>query len=273
MIGSSSTGSAFWQASLNAMEPLYSIIVMVASVFIIVFGAKNVTSTFWTVGRFSAYLSLFAGLAGKASHAGKLFNSVQKATVSWKRIKPYLSQASDNSTIMQSSNQFSLQRETTTPIAEIHNVSFSFKDKPPLFSNVSCTCHPGTITGITGPVACGKSVFAHLFLGSDGPQSYDGSTLTGTISIFGKKIEALSAAERAGTIGVMFHDSSLFSGTIYDNITIGREASASNTNAVLQALDTVCFDKDIAEMKEGLQTVVGNGGIRLSGGQQSRIAL
>src|SRR5574344_109676 len=263
MIGSSSTGSAFWQASLNAMEPLYSIIVMVASVFIIVFGAKNVTSTFWTVGRFSAYLSLFAGLAGKASHAGKLFNSVQKATVSWKRIKPYLSQASDNSTIMQSSNQFSLQRETTTPIAEIHNVSFSFKDKPPLFSNVSCTCHPGTITGITGPVACGKSVFAHLFLGSDSPMLHQNARFTGSILLNGNDI----MSSGTGGIALQFHDSQFFSGTIYDNITLGDDGD------IMPVLHAVCFDDDLSSMPEGVQTIVGNGGIRLSGGQQSRIAL
>lgn len=261
--------------SENAMEPIYATIVMGASVFIIILGAKNVTAATWSVGRFTAYLSLFAGLASKASHAGKLFNSVQKASVSWKRIKPYLSEsesgtdicATDDSRSNTSIHSVQSVARADIPAIKVDSLSFAFKDNRPLFSNVTFNMLPGTITGVTGPVACGKSILAHLFLGPDGPQSAPDATCSGSILLYDKPIGSYDRAARTAAVGCMFHNSALFSGTIYDNITLG------NDGPVDKVLHAVCFDQDIEQMKDGVQTVVGNGGIRLSGGQQARLAL
>jgi ABC-type multidrug transport system fused ATPase/permease subunit len=68
-------------------------------------------------------------------------------------------------------------------------------------------------------------------------------------------------------ISYLGHDPQLLSDTIYNNITLG---SGKDINSVLK---DVCFDTDLKSMPEGQDTLVGNGGVRLSGGQQSRIAL
>jgi len=249
--------------SENAMEPVYSAIVMGASVLIICFGAANVHSSFWTIGKFTAYLSLFAGLAGKASHAGKLFNSVQKASVSWKRIKPYLAESDSELNPCNAS----ISAQAGKPLLEMSHFTFYLAPKKRLFADVTFTVKPGQIVGVTGPVACGKSVLAHILLGSEGMKLYQGSSFSGRIMIEGNEVQTLCMNDICQIVSPLFHNSALFSGTIYDNITLGKQGSVD------EVLRAVCLDKDITQMKDGVQTVVGNGGIRLSGGQQSRLAL
>ncbi|MGN0362117.1 MAG: ABC transporter transmembrane domain-containing protein [Bilifractor sp.] len=77
----------------GAMTPLYDAIAMFGAVMVIYFGAKNVSGTgwkLWDIAAFTTFLACFTKLAVKASHAAKLFNAVQKATVSWHRIQPLM---------------------------------------------------------------------------------------------------------------------------------------------------------------------------------------
>ena len=78
-----------------AMPPLYGVISMTGVLFIFTFGARNVAGTGWAawdIAAFTTFLSCFGKLAVKSSHAAKLFNAVQKAQVSWGRIKPLMRQ-------------------------------------------------------------------------------------------------------------------------------------------------------------------------------------
>ena len=77
----------------------------------------------------------------------------------------------------------------------------------------------------------------------------------------------MSEVIRSQKISYMGHEPQLLSDTIYENITLGDKGDVSFV------LRMVCFDKDLETMKDGIQTRVGNGGVRLSGGQQARIAL
>lgn len=79
-----------WQA---ALPPLYLVISNLSVPFILWFGAKNVLGTgwhAWDIAAFTTFLSCFAKMATKSSKAAKLFNAVQRAEVSWKRIKPMM---------------------------------------------------------------------------------------------------------------------------------------------------------------------------------------
>lgn len=74
----------------NSMQPVYRVIGMLGVVIIVFMGGQKVLAGGWTIGTFSAYVSIFAAFSTKGSKASKLFNSVQKARVSWQRIKPFL---------------------------------------------------------------------------------------------------------------------------------------------------------------------------------------
>ena len=121
-------------------------------------GAQNVLGVGWAawdLAAFTTYLACFSRLALKSSHAAKLFNAVQKAKVSWQRIQPQLQPVEiPDSTLPPTAGPAELKLE---------DLSFAYPHQPPLFEHVACQVHTGQIIGITGPLACGKSVsYTHL---------------------------------------------------------------------------------------------------------------
>jgi ABC-type bacteriocin/lantibiotic exporter with double-glycine peptidase domain len=236
----------------NTMQPIYNVIAMLGVIPVISLGGTNAINGEWTVGIFITYITMFAALANKASKAAKLFNSVQKSQVSWKRIKPYLKEYVRKDT---SSNII-----MTTTIFEVENLSFSYPNShSTVINNISFEGKSGEIIGVTGSIASGKSTFGLALLGM--------YPYIGSIKIDGKELKDYSEFERSQMISYLGHTPQLLSDTIFNNITLGKEQD------ITSVIKDVCFEEDLAAMKEGVDTIVGNSGIRLSGGQQARIAL
>ncbi|MDO5410681.1 MAG: ABC transporter ATP-binding protein [Lachnospiraceae bacterium] len=247
----------------TAMQPLYQIISMAGAVFILWFGVKNVLGdgwASWDIAAFTTFLSCFTKLAAKSSKAAKLFNAVQKAQVSWKRIKPYMKEAAKQQNFAQNTHQEHLKTSDlqSRPELMISNLSFQYPEGEQIFKEFSLIARAGEIIGVTGPVACGKSTLGKVFL-CEYPYK-------GQIWLFGRE---LSEAAKGGRrdVGYMGHDPELLSGTIEENILLGDLGDIS------PCLKAVCMEKEVLEMPEGIHTAAGSGGIRLSGGQQARIAL
>lgn len=236
----------------NSMQPIYNVIAMAGIIGVIYLGGNKVIDGNWTIGVFTAYINIFIAMAIKASKASKLFNSIQKSQVSWNRIKPYMAEYSIKDT------KVNICEDNT--VMEVKELGFQYSPEADLIiKNISFTAVQGEIVGITGPIACGKST---LGLSLTGLYPYIGS-----IMIDGRELKDYSEYERSRMISYMGHDPELLSDTIYNNITWGRSMD------IQEVLSDVCFEKDLAAMPEGVETFVGNGGIRLSGGQQARISL
>lgn len=236
----------------NSMQPVYNGIAMLGIIAVIYLGGMQVLDGNWTVGVFSTYITIFIALAIKASKASKLFNSVQKSQISWKRIKPYLTEYTSKSI------DSDIAGASTELV--VRDLSFGYGEgKEPVIENISFAGKQGEIIGVTGPVACGKSSLVAALLGL---YPYQGS-----IRIDGKELRDYSEYARSQMIAYLGHDPQLLSDTIYNNITLGDEG---DVEAVLR---DVCLDIDLQEMPGGLNTMVGNSGVRLSGGQQARVAL
>lgn len=235
-----------------AMPPVYQIISMISMLFIIYFGSKNVLGTGWTswnIAAFTTFISCFTKLAVKSSKAAKLFNAVQKAEVSWKRIKPLMNPVPDEEA-----------ESTAAPnTLKVESLGVSYSENEPIFSGLSFTANLGEIIGVTGPVACGKTTLGQAFLCE---HPYQGSICFGN-----DEISALPDIKRNETIGYLGHDPELLSETIQNNVLLGE------TKDIHSLLKAVCIDEEISKMPGGINTVIGSGGIRLSGGQQSRIGL
>jgi ABC-type multidrug transport system fused ATPase/permease subunit len=239
----------------NTMQPLYNIIAMCGAVIILYFGGKNMNGTGWTawnIAAFTTFLACFAKLAAKASHAAKLFNSVQKAQVSWKRVKPLIREYTDNGSVTSPSS---------LPCGEldVRDLGIRRGTGPALLQKVSFAAHPGEIIGVTGAVASGKSSFARAFTGE--------IAYSGSISVGGREISSMSPEERSRTVSWLGHSPELMSGTLGENIRMG---DPGDIGPVLAA---VCLDREVAAMPDGENTNIGDGGVRLSGGQQARVAL
>lgn len=238
-----------WNSSLT---PLYRIISMMGILFILYFGSRNVLGTgwrTWDIAAFTTFLACFIKLSDKSSKAAKLFNAVHKAQVSWKRIKPLMIiQAKDTDCKNQTSGRLDVQ-----------NLSFTYPDGKNVYNGISFTAEPGQIIGVTGPVASGKSTFGRTFLCE---YPYEGS-----IMYNGCELKNAADNERTGIISYLGHDPELFNDSIKNNILLG------DNKDVNEYLKAVCIDKEVEAMEQGADTIIGSGGVRLSGGQAQRIAL
>ena len=238
-----------WSAVL---PPLYRIISMAGTLLIIFFGARNIRGTGWTswdIAVFTTFLACFTRLAAKSSSAAKLFNAVHKAQVSWRRIQPLMHQAEADEPV---------PAPSAAALTATH-AGFAYPGGSDIFADMSLSAQPGQIIGVTGPVACGKSTLGRMFLCE---YPYQGSLKFGD-----RELSSLRPAELVGMAGYLGHDPELFNDSIENNILLGDDQDA---NAYLRA---VCLDQEVAAMEDGLQTRVGSGGVRLSGGQAQRLAL
>ena len=240
--------SNVWQ---SALPPLYLAVSEAGVLFILWFGAKNVLGigwSTWDIAAFTTFLSCFTKLTVKASKVAKLFNSVQKAEVSWKRIKP----------LMKLPKELAPLAIPAPDDVKLQDLSFAYGEEP-IFSGLTLTAHPGDIIGVTGPVACGKSTLGRVFLCE---MPYGGSAQFGQ-----REFAALTPREISATVGYLGHAPELSADTIQNNVLCGSEQDA------MPWLAAVALDGEVRAMENGLNTVIGSGGARLSGGQAQRLAL
>ena len=236
----------------TAMPPIYRMISMTSILFILYFGGRNVLQEGWTpwnIAVFTTFLSCYTKLATKSSSAAKLFNAVHKAQVSWKRIKPLLQNS---------------KTEPELPAAapaelNVDHLHFAYPNGKEIIHDLSFQAAPGQIIGVTGPVACGKSTLGKTFL-CESP--YEGS-----ITFGGKELGKMEKADRNRMVGYLGHDQELFHGSVEENIRLGGKEGAE------EMIRVVCLEDEVKAMENGIHTLVGTGGVRLSGGQAQRLAL
>ena len=225
-----------WQA---ALPPLYNALSMTGVLFILYLGGARVQSGAWDIAAFTTFIACFAKLSVKSSKAAKLFNAVQQAQVSWGRIKVFLCTPPEEQDLPQK-----------VPCC----VKATDLSVPGVLENANFEIRPGQIIGITGPVACGKSMLGKAFL-CENP--YEGA-----IRFDGRELASLDETERCAYIGYLGHDTELLSDTVENNILLG------GTGDVKVLLRAVRLEREVTP-----ETRIGAGGVRLSGGQQQRLAL
>lgn len=238
-----------WQ---SALPPLYLAVSNLSVIFILYFGGKNVLGSgwrAWDIAAFTTFLSCFVKMATKSSKTAKLFHSVQRAEVSWKRMKP----------LMKAPEALPPLNVPDGEPLEVKGVSFAYPGCEPTFQNLTFSAKPGDIIGITGPVACGKSTLGRMFLCEE-PYS-------GSIRLGNRELSGLTAREISERIGYLGHDPELWNDTIKANVLCGDTADP------MAALSLTAMDKEVRSMEQGVNTMVGSSGVRLSGGQAQRLAL
>jgi len=148
---------------------------------------------------------------------------------------------------------------------DFQSVSFRYSDKYPwLYRNLNLAIKPGQLTVLVGPSGCGKSTLAKLLLGFYPPSD-------GRILFDGQDTRAMSANELRAGFGVVPQETTLFSGSVYDNLQM------ANPQAGFAQIAEACRMAEIHEVIEalpqGYQTPLGEHGVGLSGGQRQRIAI
>jgi ATP-binding cassette subfamily B protein len=231
-----------------------------------------------TVGTLLAITALLARLYGPLTALSNIRIDVMTSLVSFERVFEVLDlepmvKNQDNAILL----------ESTHPNIEFKNVSFSYPKaqdislaslesaaKPEMvqsgevLSNLSFTAAPGTLTALVGPSGAGKTTISALL-----PRLYD--VTSGSIEIDGHDIRDLTLESLRGTIGVVMQDAHLFHETIAENL---RYAKIDATEEEMRiACESAQIWQLIQSLPNGVDTMVGERGHRLSGGEKQRLAI
>ncbi|MBS1700998.1 MAG: ABC transporter ATP-binding protein [Armatimonadetes bacterium] len=158
----------------------------------------------------------------------------------------------------------SLQLKTVKGEIEFRNVSFAYPDGTPALRNVSFTIEPGTSLALVGPSGAGKSTIADLLLRFYEPSS-------GDIFVDGVNLRDLDVAWLRNQVGVVPQQTFLFAGSIDDNLRLG--APEATEEQIGKALRMAHAENFTAEFRERNLPVLGERGVKLSGGQMQRVAI
>ena len=231
-----------------------------------------------TVGTLLAITALLARLYGPLTALSNVRVDVMSALVSFERVFEVLDlqpmvQNKKNATVLNS----------TTPSVEFKNVSFAYPTaeeislaslemvaKPELVDSgvvlkgIDFLAKPGSLTGIVGPSGAGKSTISALI-----PRLYD--VTEGAILIDGTDIRDLSIESLREHIGVVTQDSHMFHDSILANLKYANQDATDDE--IIEACKSAQIWDLIKALPNGLETIVGERGHRLSGGEKQRLAI
>ena len=146
----------------------------------------------------------------------------------------------------------------------ISDLCFRYEDGPRALDGVSIEVAPGSMVALVGPSGSGKSTLLSLLL-----RFYDSEA--GAIKIDGHDVRSLRLRDLRRSMGLVPQEVFLFSGTVAHNLRLGRpQATSAEIESALEAAGALDF---VAKMAKGIETEIGERGIRLSGGQRQRLAI
>lgn len=148
---------------------------------------------------------------------------------------------------------------------EFRDVSFTYPtNHKPSLAKINVLAEPGRMIALVGPSGSGKSTFINLVIGFLRPTS-------GSITLDGVDMASIDLRSSRKFLSVVAQDTILFDGTVYENITYGMsEPTPAAAEAALRAANAWEF---VAKLPEGMDTIVGERGSRISGGQKQRLAI
>jgi ATP-binding cassette subfamily B protein/subfamily B ATP-binding cassette protein MsbA len=239
-------------------NPSMSFVGALGVVLVLYFGSRGVIDGALTAGQLTGFLwslSLFYEPVGRLHQLNQILQAGRAATERVFDIldAPEEANVRDGQELQVSAGHVSYQK-----------VVFAYHGKAATLRGVSLEAKPGQTIALVGPTGAGKSTAINLltrFYELDG----------GDITIDGQSIRTLSKSSLRAAIGYVTQESFLFNGTVRDNLVIARrDASDADLWRVLEAANAKAF---VERLPEGLDTQVGERGVRLSVGEKQRISI
>ncbi|BBB67693.1 peptidase C39 [Undibacterium sp. YM2] len=244
----------------NTYNTFANLLEQIMSLLILAIGAYTVMhDTAFTIGMLVAFQMFSGRLSQPMLRLVGLWQQFQQASLSIDRLGDLMNAPAEPYSVIPARDS------NKAGSIQIHNLAFKYGEHlPTVYQNLDLHIPQGQTTAIMGPSGCGKSTLAKLMQGFYQPSQ-------GRILIDNVDIRYLSANELRSLFGVVPQETTLFSGTIYDNLQM------ASPNAGFEQIVAACKMAEIHSVIEGLpkgyQTEIGERGAGLSGGQKQRIAI
>lgn len=217
------------------------------------------TTTNFTIGMLVAFQMFATRLSGPMLRLVGLWQELQQAGIAVKRLGDIMDAPGEPCALVPSREVKGEGR------IEVQGLGFRYGDNQSwLFRDFSLAVEPGRCVAVMGPSGCGKSTLSKLLQGFYLPQE-------GRILLDGRDIRNLAANELRRPFGVVPQETVLFSGTVYENLTLANPHASFDQ--VVEACKFAEIHDVVEALPKGYQTTVGEHGAGLSGGQKQRIAI
>ncbi|KRO10263.1 xenobiotic-transporting ATPase [Paucilactobacillus hokkaidonensis] len=238
--------------------PLMTMAMMGMFVGVLAYGANRVANGTMTMGTMFSFLMYLVQLMGPFTTLGQFIPSLAKASGSTNRIQNLLDVVEEDRTTGKTIDAHG-------QVLSVDDVDFAYNPDEPILHDVSFQAEPNTVVAFAGPSGGGKSTIFSLLERFYEPAS-------GSIKIGDINIANVNLTQWRQQIGLVGQDAAVLAGTIRYNLTYGLDGDFTDEQ-LWHVLD-MAYAKDFVEkMSDGLNTQVGERGVKLSGGQRQRIAI
>jgi ATP-binding cassette subfamily B protein len=239
-------------------------VVTLSSTIILWYGAHKVIEGVLTVGELMAFMALMGSVIAPIGNIITVWDDIQETLVSVDRLNDVLTAKPEFPLSIDEGRGLVLK----DPRGEIvfENVCFSYggKDSPLILSNINLKIIPGQTVAIVGRSGSGKSTLVKLI-------ARFGDPTDGRIMVDGYDIKNIDLVNLRQIIGFVLQDNFIFSGSIRENISFGD--AEETMEKVIEAATLANANDFISNLEFGYETLVGESGLQLSGGQSQRVAI
>ncbi len=231
----------------------------IVSVTVMIVGGRMLIGGDMTIGDFFAFTLYMGFMVAPVFQLVSIGTQITEAFAGLDRMHEVLEEQPED-----------IDPERTVPLGAVRglvkfeDVTFEYEPGKPVLRGINLDAVPGTVTALVGSSGSGKSTLIGLVAAFAKPT-------TGTVYIDGLNLSTIRLDSYRSQLGVVLQDNFLFDGAIKENILFGRP-SASHED-VIHASAIARVDEFAAKLESGLDTVVGERGVKLSGGQRQRVAI
>lgn len=241
------------------MSPIMYLIASVGIALVLAYGTHLINSSIMTAGSFASFVTSLLLLYKPVKTLGNTLTNIQNIFVAMGRVfelfdvKPEITDAPD-----------AIEMKSLDRDIKFENVEFEYVKDVPVIKNLNLTVNKNETLAIVGNSGGGKSTLVNLL-----PRFYD--IKSGSIKFDDVDIRKFTLDSLRRNISMVFQDNFLYSGTIKENILMGNaNATEEDLN---NAIEYAHLQDVIAELPDGLETMLGERGLTLSGGQRQRVAI
>ncbi len=243
-----------------ALMPIMMLVLNLTSIAILWFGSIRINNGDMQIGALIAFLQYAMLILFAMLMVSMMFIMLPRAAASAARINRVLAMEPEikDATMVK-------RADAQRGYVDFENVTFSYPGaEEPAICNISFSARPGEVTAIIGGTGAGKSTLVSLI-----PRFYDVDS--GSVLVDGVDVRDMSQEHLRAKIGFVPQTAVLFSGTIAENIRYGKEGAADEE--VRHAADIAQATEFIADMKDGFDSLIAQGGTNVSGGQKQRLSI